>query len=143
MVTKGIVEKVINQYSAKVRLPLYDGVSSTKNSISTDNLPIATICTLPNTVGIISEGDIVFVTFEDNDKSKRVILGVLSRETKSISYPTTELSTIKIYDNATLPVNTTIGNLSSNDIACLIGLKDNIQRQIDALQAQLDSISNP
>ena len=38
MVTKGIIEEVINNYSVKVRLPIYDGFDGTQGATLKNNL---------------------------------------------------------------------------------------------------------
>ena len=61
MVTRGIVEQVIDPYHIRVRLPLYDGAPFLTTSVPTSDLSVATVCTLPNTNPNIQVGDIVFV----------------------------------------------------------------------------------
>ena len=46
MITKGIVEKIIDTYTAKVRLPVYDGMPIGTISVPTDDLSSATVCTI-------------------------------------------------------------------------------------------------
>ena len=80
MITKAIVEEVLTPYQVRVRIPILDRVSSSELSTPTEELNIATICSLPNCYINVQKGDIVFVGFEDNTYRKAVILGHLSRE---------------------------------------------------------------
>mgnify|MGYP002711201717 CR=1 FL=1 len=135
MVTKGIVEEIINIYQAKVRLPVYDGFVDTKNATPSNELTIASICNIPNIYNTIAVGDIVYVAFEDNDLGNPVILGQLYKEEMNtladIKVNSANINQLTINKNASLPQNTSIGSISSKEIAALSGIKDNIQNQID------------
>ena len=135
MVTKGIVEEIINIYQAKVRLPVYDGFADTKNATPSNELTIASICNIPNIYNTIAVGDIVYVAFEDNDLGNPVILGQLYKEEMNtladIKLNSANINQLAVNKNASLPQNTSIGSISSKEIAALSGVKDNIQNQID------------
>ena len=135
MVTKGIVEEIINIYQAKVRLPVYDGFADTKNATPSNELTIASICNIPNIYNTIAVGDIVYVAFEDNDLGNPVILGQLYKEEMNtladIKLNSANINQLTVNKNASLPQNTSIGSISSKEIAALSGIKDNIQNQID------------
>ena len=45
MITRGIVEKIIDQYSVKVRIPILDKVGASDAATPTDELNTAVICT--------------------------------------------------------------------------------------------------
>lgn len=135
MVTKGIVEEIINVYQAKVRLPVYDGFADTKNATPSDELTIASICNIPNIYNTIAVGDIVYVAFEDNDLGNPVILGQLYKEEMNtladLKLNSANINQLTINKNTSLPQNTSIGSISSKEIAALSGIKDNIQNQLD------------
>ena len=135
MITKGIVEEIINIYQAKVRLPVYDGFADTKNATPSNELTIASICNIPNIYNTIAVGDIVYVAFEDNDLGNPVILGQLYKEEMNtladIKLNSANINQLTVNKNASLPQNTSIGSISSKEIAALSGIKDNIQNQID------------
>ena len=135
MVTKGIIEEIINIYQAKVRLPVYDGFADTKNATPSNELTIASICNIPNIYNTIAVGDIVYVAFEDNDLGNPVILGQLYKEEMNtladIKLNSANINQLTVNKNASLPQNTSIGSISSKEIAALSGIKDNIQNQID------------
>ena len=134
MITKGIVEE-LKGYQAKVRLPIYDGLANTKNATSNENLSYATVCVTTNLNNSLNVGDIVYVSFEDNDKGKPVILGQLYKEEMNtladIKLNSANINQLTVNKNASLPQNTSIGSISSKEIAALSGIKDNIQNQID------------
>lgn len=148
MVTKGIVEEIINIYQAKVRLPVYDGFADTKNATPSNELTIASICNIPNIYNTIAVGDIVYVAFEDNDLGNPVILGQLYKEEMhtlaDIKLNSANINQLTVNKNASLPQNTSIGSISSKEIAALSGVKDNIQNQIDnSIIYSQSIISNP
>ena len=147
MITKGIVEE-LKGYQAKVRLPIYDGLANTKNATSNENLSYATVCITTNLNNSLNVGDIVYVSFEDNDKGKPVILGQLYKEEMNtladIKLNSANINQLTVNKNASLPQNTSIGSISSKEIAALSGVKDNIQNQIDnSIIYSQSIISNP
>ena len=147
MITKGIVEE-LKGYQAKVRLPIYDGLANTKNATSNENLSYATVCVTTNLNNSLNVGDIVYVSFEDNDKGKPVILGQLYKEEMNtladIKLNSANINQLTVNKNASLPQNTSIGSISSKEIAALSGIKDNIQNQIDnSIIYSQSIISNP
>lgn len=133
MITKGIVEEVVDKYYARVRLPVYNGVSISANPTPNADLNIATLCMLPNTHPNLQVGDIVFVGFEDNDMGKPVILGCLYCETLSDSYASMTLNSLEVNVNTHLSAETEIGNTTAFDIKNLAGTEGNLQAQINLL----------
>lgn len=131
MVTKGIITEVISDYKAKVRIPLYDSIESAKGSTLDKDLSIATVCTLPNLTHPVDVGDVVYVSFEDGDKSKPVILGHLYKENKTKTKVNLDVGNITTNSTTQLGYQTSIGNIRPTEIARLAGVKDNIQNQID------------
>lgn len=133
MVTKGIVEQVLKNNTVRVRLPVYDRpvIANVYNSLN--DLSIASICTLPNTRLNLQKGDIVFVTFEDNDFAKPVILGCLYSEYMSKSLPEITLNSLAVSVNTHLSSDTYIGNVLPQDIENLTGTSGNLQAQINLL----------
>jgi hypothetical protein len=144
MVTKGIITEVISDYKAKVRIPLYDSVESAKGSTLDKDLSIATVCTLPNLTHPVDVGDVVYVSFEDGDKSKPVILGHLHKENKTKTKVNLDVGNITTSSTTQLGYQTSIGNIRPAEIARLTGVKENVQHQIDSVaqfKPLLDDIS--
>ena len=139
MITKGIIEELISPYEVKVRIPTLDRVTTSSLATSTENLNIATICTLPNCYINLQVGDVVFVGFEDNTYYKAVILGHLSREAAQ-PYVDITVGNFIAKTSVTLPRATTIGTISSEELQSLKGAKDNLQNQIDNILERLEII---
>ena len=80
MLQKGIVEKIIDKYSCKVRIPKYDKLQSSVSGTSTNDLATAIISAMPGTEISYVVGDIVLLSFENDELNKPVILGLLYRK---------------------------------------------------------------
>lgn len=141
MITKAIVEEIITPYKVRIRIPLFDNINSAAGRVNTEDLNVATICSLPNCYINVQVGDIVFVAFEDNTLYKAVILGHLSREAMTNTYADMTLGRLVVNSGATLPDATQIGEVTSEEISKLKGLRDNVQHQLDNLKELIDDIS--
>lgn len=139
MITKAVVEEILTPYQVRVRIPILDRVSSSELSTPTEELNIATICSLPNCYINVQKGDIVFVGFEDNTYRKAVILGHLSREACT-TYSDINLNSLVVNSEVRLPLTTYIGEVQPDQLAMLKGLTDNIQKQLDSLKEQQDRL---
>lgn len=140
MITKGIVEDIVDKYQVRVRLPIFDKADGAKNATKTEDLSVGTICCLPNSSYQVNVGDIVFVGFEDNDISKPIILGQLYRDVDSNTLMTLVLGTLETKTSAVLSENTRIGNISADEIKCLSGIKTNIQQQLNSIIEDIKEI---
>lgn len=140
MITKGIVEQIVDNYTYKVRLPLYDGITSTPTFTSTDDLNIATVNCPPNCRYNLHIGDIVFVGFEDNDMGKPIILGFLYSDKSMNTSCDLTLNSLIVKVNTKLSDDTSIGEVSSQDIRNLVHTKGNIQQQIDLLSKRIKEL---
>lgn len=137
MITKGTIEKIIDDYSAKVRLPIYDGVENSQGSTSEKNLSEAAICLLPNSNVRLVKGDVVYVAFEDDDIGKPVIIGWLQKSTGNTSDVGLVTSTLTTTSTTILDNQTYIGNVKPSEIQTLQGARDNLQAQIDILSSSI------
>ena len=101
MIQKGIIAQVIDKYTYKVRIPKYDKIESATASTKTDDLSSGIVCTIPGVDIIYTVGDVVLVSFENDELSKPIILGLLYRENSnsdsdiSVSNVDSSLSEIK------------------------------------------------
>ena len=135
MITRGIVEKIIDQYSVKVRLTLMDKSGASEYATPTSELNTAVICTLPSCDINIRVGDVVFVAFEDGGVKKALILGYLYRSEMTDTYCDMTFGSLTTVGETSLSPYTSIGSVSSKEIATLKGAKDNIQGQLDTLNS--------
>jgi hypothetical protein len=139
MITKGYVIKKStespNKYS--VRIPIFE---STGIGLNTNGLNSSIYdCTLshnPGTYEALIPGDCVFISFEDNNYAKPIILGKLfvnvEEESSGYQYNTD----LKVTHKATLPIDTTIGNVPFENV---LNYFNSIDESIDRLSIQTTS----
>jgi len=80
MIQKGRIERVIDKYTYKVRIPKYDKVLEDPEGTRTEDLAEGLVCITPGMNVAYTVGDIVIVSFENDEISKPVILGLLYRD---------------------------------------------------------------
>lgn len=102
MLCKGIIDKVIDPYSARVRIPIYHQIESSPFATKSEDLPIASICTVPGIEMALKAGDIVYVDFELDQREDPVIVGCLSRK-DSTSSSNISTQSIKVDVDYSLP----------------------------------------
>ena len=137
MLFKGTVEKIIDNYTLKVRIPFLHKINSALNHTLTEDLPIAQICTLPNTRPNIRVGDIVIVGFENNDLSRPMILGHLFSDNESLTACSPVFNSMEVKYDTILGSNTHIGDITPQQLQCLLGIKENIQAQLNIIKTDL------
>lgn len=141
MIYRAFIQEVISAHSARVRIPFIHGVSSSHQFTPDAELPIATVCTLPGLTIHLTLGEVVIVSFENNDFNKPIILGILSRSVSESTTSDALLSTIEIKNAALLPSKTQIGDVNELEVSYLKGLTNNIQFQINALTTKISEIN--
>ena len=142
MVTKAIVEDATNKYEIKVRIPIYDRASIASRKVTTEDLPVATVCTLPNSGLNLQKGDIVFVSFEDGDIGRPVIIGCLFKEKMNNTGASIFANSIEIDGGAKMPKQTSIGEVTAEELSWLRGVSDSIQGQINDLYENISVIED-
>lgn len=137
MITKAIVEKVIDNYNIRIRVPSLDRTYQSSVYTNNEDLNVAIVCTLPGCDPNIKVGDVVFVSLEETEEDRAVILGYLYRTKKTETLCDMLLSKLNVANVAVLPEDTTIGNVSSFELQQLSGIRGNVQLQITQLQEQV------
>ena len=140
MIYRAIIEKVVDRYTAKIRIPLIHRTSQSVEYTPIEKLPEAKICTLPSTHANIKVGDIVLIAFENSDMTKPVIIGYLYKESFNDTAISPTLNSLKVQLDTKLSRDTYIGEVSPDEISSLIGVKENIQQQINQLTNKLNTI---
>lgn len=137
MITKAIVEQIVDSYNIRVRIPIIDRTAKSSIHTSTENLNVATICTVGGCSPNLRVGDVVIVALDDTLEENVVILGSCYRDTPSYTYSDIIHNQLDVRVKCTLPEETTIGNVSAESLKHLSGAKDNLQRQITSLEERL------
>lgn len=140
MITKAIVEQLVDSYNVRVRIPIIDRTPQSNIYTPTKNLNIATICTIPGCAPNLQVGDVVIVALDDTLDENVVILGHCYRNTPSSTKPDITCSTLTATEQCTLPVETTIGNVSGIALQKLDGVTDNVQRQLNSLLERVKTL---
>lgn len=138
MVTKAIIEQIIDKYHARVRIPSINKIEGSPSSTPFNELYIASVCCSIGSKPCLKNGDIVFVSFEDNSFDLPVIIGQLFRE-DSTGISDQYFGTLDVSLTCDLPEETTIGNVTKSDLNNLTGTKANIQGQLDYLKDSINS----
>jgi len=131
MITKAIIEQIINQYEVRVRIPVYNKSADAVNCTPTDQLYIASTCIPAGQSYNYNVGDVVYVGFEDNDVSKPVILGFLYNSNDLSSTSDYQIRNLYVDSEAVLPKYTNIGSITGSEINTLSGQTRNISGQFE------------
>lgn len=141
MVTKAIVEQLIDPYHVRVRIPSLDRTLDSSVHTLTENLNIALVCTIPGCDPNIKVGDVVFVSFDDYSENQIVIIGHLYTSYKETPLCDMAMHSLIVNDKALLPYDTSVGDVTCDEIRSLQGARYSLQEQIDRLSSQLDDLS--
>lgn len=142
MIYKAIIDQVLNDgYQAKIRIPKLHKIENVAGATLSRDLPIATICTQPGVLPVYKTGDIVFVSFENDDTNYPLILGQLYCNSNK-SQSNNQILSLKVDSCVKLPITTTIGDIDYNDIIQLKELKGSIQYQLNLLKELNESIQH-
>lgn len=127
-----VIEQIPNTNLFRVRIPTINGYSG-NTSTPDSELPLATLCTLPNVDNVVRAGDIVYVAFEENDYGRPVILGQLYRPQNLYNtYIDIQARSITVKDGnnddtciVTLPTKTQIGDITYKKLTDVVSTFDN------------------
>ena len=108
MIQKGIIERIEDKYTVRVRIPKYDKVYSDATGTKSEDLAYGIMCTLPGMSITYNVGDVVLVAFENDEISNPVVLGLLYREAESNS-----VLKINAIDSKIKQINNQLNELNS------------------------------
>ena len=132
MITKATIEKVLNDKTYQVRIPIIDKTS--KASLTNNVLSTAVISSQLNCPLNFKTGDVVYVDFEENNYNRPVILGNFYKPSDINSKPTVNLNSIEIIGSVNLSKETVIGkDIKYENILSLQNSTKNIQKQLDEI----------
>lgn len=110
MVTRAFIEEVdYANAKLRVRIPTLNGIEDSTTSTPTDQLEWASIIQIPGVDITYEVGDVVVVSFEDNDLSSPIVLGFLKLVENSTKNLQNRLfltaANLTVTNNVTLPTN--------------------------------------
>lgn len=143
MITKAYIQEVLTPYSVRVRIPLYHKIENVNGSTRQELLPIAYISAPPNVKIDPKVGDVVIVTFEEENLSKPIVIGYLYSNKDTTSTINIECENLTSTGETILGKNTLIGDIKYENIACLKNMTENISDSIRIMQSDISKeISN-
>ena len=145
MITKAIIESKIDQFSYKVRIPIFDRINDAPEHTSFNDLCIATVCSNKGINNTINVNDVVFVSFEDDTASQPIILGHLYRQDLLLDSQTSiNCSNLIVKEDASLPLSTKIFDIELytylQKINTLEESNTALIEQIKLLQQEIDNL---
>lgn len=124
MITRGIIRVVVDDYSYKVYMPNY-----TSNMLDKD-LPVARVCALPGYTPYYQVGDVVYISFENDELDDPVVVGLLLG-TSSTSTADVNANSLTVDVDCLLPTQGTSEAGSQQ-------ADSDLQVQIEDLQSQIN-----
>ena len=138
MITKGQIITVNSDNTLDVRIPIFEAASDSRNN----QVIKCTVCYNPGNLNSYKVNDVVFVAFEDNQIDKPVVIGKLymgeEKEASNHSFS----NSLTVTENASLPVDTTIGNVSFKQFKGLFEQGTQLNDFINQLDKSTEAINN-
>lgn len=140
MIEKGIIEKIEDDYTVRVRIPKLHLMQGDPFATPTEDLSLGCIAVQPGLDVTYNVGDIVMVTFEQNTYEDVCVLGLLYREQKSKSTTNPTVDSLVVSLDCKLPNETTIGDISYSEIESLRNIKGNLQQELIRINERLNKL---
>ena len=135
MINKAIVERFIDENHVQVRIPRIHKIDDAIGATPKEELPVATICAPAGIFPTYNIGDIVLVAYDNNDYGSPVIVGSLRGSVDRPSRCEIITTNLTVDQTARFPVETSIGEVSSESLQYLSGVDDNVQKQLNTMVA--------
>lgn len=138
MISRAYVEGIVDETHVKVRIPRVNKVDGAVGATPYAELAVGVMCSPPGYAPRLKRGDTVLVAYEDDDEGSPVVLGLLFNP-KSTTTADINIDSATFNVNTELPEETSIGDVTKENIKNLIGLKNNAQKQLDDLNLKSDN----
>lgn len=145
MITTGIITEIniSNEDSTltnnlfKVKVPYFDNPG-----IDTECIITCTASTPSNLYNPYAVGDMVYITFIDNNYSQGLILGSIYKGVTNISRGYLVTESLKVTGTAELPSSTKLGPMTVQDIIDHEEVIDNLQSSVDQLEPKVADLED-
>lgn len=131
MLERAIIEQKVDDYHYRVRIPPFNKSTAAVGATPERELYVATLSVTPGVSPKFKPGTAVCVSFESNDLSAPVIVGLLFNSTFKKTEADATFASLDVSVNTTLSRDTTVGNVKPDNIA---SLENNTQNVADKFQ---------
>lgn len=112
MITKAIIKnKDSNSNKYEIRIPLFESAGQTWEYVVK-----ATLSYQPGNLDAYKPGDIVYISFENNDLARPVILGKLYQGNEDTPSNFSNNAKLNVTESAVLPIDTKLADLSFQEV---------------------------
>lgn len=133
MVLRAIIKDQIDSFTYRLYIPKFNSINKVNSSFE------AKVCSQINSNHTYRIDDSVYVSFENDDNFNPVILGLVTDDSIASNV---DINSGNITNKAILPFDTTIGNISAQEINSIKGLKSNLNDQLKHIDNEYSSIFN-
>lgn len=141
MVTRGIIEKIVDTTHVKVRVPRINKSAGAVGATPTENLPIACIASVPGIIPYYNVSDVVYVDYENDNTDSPVVIGLISSAITNNGRSDIFSSSIQVDASAILPTDTNIGPITPESINNISLISDIINRPIGESYPAAENVS--
>lgn len=126
MLERAIIEQKVDDYHYRVRIPSFNKSLAAVGATPENELYVATLSVTPGVAPKFKPGTTVCVSFNSNDLSAPVIVGLLFMNTFRETEADAMFASLDVSVNTTLSRDTTIGAVKPDSIASLENNTQNI-----------------
>lgn len=133
MTYTGIINSKVSSGEYKVRIPELNKVAGAIGATPDSELYTARVATSCGIWPDFKSGDKVFIAFLTFGSGSPVILGLQFNEASKERFSSAHFTDLEVSVNSKLPQDTSIGEVTSDNIKCLINLTTNIASKFTEL----------
>ena len=138
MITKGIIiDRIVNSNKYLVDIPYFGEPGETTRTYFE-----STLNSIPGIYESYKKGDIVYISFEDHQMSKPVIIGKLYLGLQNNSVGHLIGDSLNVFNSVNLPKDTTIGGVHFNKIVDLLRKENNIEDKLNNVDSTFINAPN-
>lgn len=142
MLDRGIIVATLDSYHFKVRIPSLNKSDSAVGGTPNNELYTAVVSSSPGVYPALRVGDVVIVGYENDDVSRPIIIGLLFNRDFSDTESDAIFSSLTVNVNAVLPEDTSIGEITSDNIYSLKNLDMNIREKFNTQDIHAERVDS-
>lgn len=137
MIYTGIINSKVSSGEYKVRIPELNKVAGAIGATPDSELYTARVSTSCGIWTDFKSGDKVFIAFLTFGSGSPVILGLQFNDVAKGRFSSAHFTDLEVSVNSKLPQDTSIGEVTSENIRCLINLNENIASKFTQIDETL------